>query len=93
MRTIKLHEKLSEELGRNVTGKEKDDTSELLKLLDLDSVESLDGFPESKRWERHYVEYVRNVLAPRRAQAKPEVKPYSRGPDLAKVQERVLSGE
>src|SRR5438045_3395866 len=92
-RNTKLLEKLSEEFGRPITGKEKDNVRELLKLLDLDSVETLDEFLASKRWKRHYVEYEKHVLAPGREQAKAAGKTYTRGPDLAKVQEALTAGE
>jgi hypothetical protein len=65
----------------------------VLKLLDLDSVETLDEFLGSKRWKRHYAEYERYVLAPGREQAKAAGKAHTRGPDLAKVQEALTAGE
>jgi hypothetical protein len=92
-RNTKLLEKLSEDFGRLITGKEKGDVRELLKLLNLDSVETLDEFLGSRRWKRHYAEYERHVLAPGREQAKAAGKAHARGPDLAKVQEALTAGE
>jgi hypothetical protein len=85
--------KLSEELGRPVTGKEKNDAEALLELLGMDSVETLNEFLASRRWKRHFDMYKATVLIPGREAARSRGEQYGRGPDLSKVQTALIAGE